>query len=174
MFMTTAIADDSRRSATTSPLFAHLTPDEQRVFLAYGHTTTAPAGTLICARGSEQDCLYVVQAGSLLATEAAAYSSGGAATRFTAGQVVGETAFLDGPRSDTQLTTDTYSEVWILRSSQFDRLLQEHPRIAGKVALGLARIVSRRKRTQPKAEAKTETRQLPLYAVRPDIDLLGA
>lgn len=164
MFVMTAPTETSPCRPGTSPLFAHLSADEWQVVQAYGQTTTAPAGTLLCACGAQAEGLYLVQSGSLLAGP----------TRIAAGQVAGETALLDGTPSDTSLTTETYAEVWSLRPRQFDSLLQEHPRIAGKVALGLARHVSRRSRLATPAVPPTAAPSPAPFHARSLADLAWA
>jgi len=104
------------------------------------------AGERICAAGETGDELFLVRRGAVrimlpLNDQQAIHLS-----TFNRGNFFGEMAFLDGaPRSaDAMAFTDV--DLFVLRRQNFDKLAEEHKKVAIQLLEGLASILSSRMR----------------------------
>ena len=104
------------------------------------------AGAIVGKEGEQDHSLLIIGKGALQVFKMDSTLTPKLLTQLGAGQTVGEISLVDGqPRSATMVAIDDV-EVLVLTRTQFDKLCDENPRLAVKVALRLARLMSARLR----------------------------
>lgn len=123
------------------PLFRGLRPFAAKIVVLMGRLATAAPGTLITRRGEMKPELYVLLSGRV---EVRPRAGAPVIRTIGRGDVIGEMGLVrQRPRSaDAQCVVPT--EYLVLDTGFLDRLQRRHPRIAAKVFLNLARILSDR------------------------------
>ena len=141
----------SKKVATNEiQVFEEFTDDEVKIIYHYSARTHYQRDEVVFKEKSTEASLYVVLKGKL---EAIAYTSDKKKIMLSAideGEVFGELSFLDGKeRSATILAVKDVELLQISRDS-FEKLRLEHPSIASKLIMDLARVVSLRLRNADK------------------------
>ncbi len=141
----------SKKAATNEiQVFEEFTDDEVKTIYHYSARTHYQRDEVVFKEKSTEASLYVVLKGKL---EAIAYTSDKKKIMLSAideGEVFGELSFLDGKeRSATILAVKDVELLQISRDS-FEKLRLEHPSIASKLIMDLARVVSLRLRNADK------------------------
>ena len=123
------------------PLFRGLRPFEAKIVVLMGRLAAAAPGTFITRRGEMKPELYVLLSGRVAVRPHAEDPVIGMLGR---GDVIGEMGLVrQRPRSADAVCASAI-EYLALDVGSLDRLQRRHPRIAAKVFLNLARILSDR------------------------------
>ena len=123
------------------PLFRGLRPFQAKIVVLMGRLATAAPGTQITRRGEMKPELYVLLNGRV---EVRPRAGAPVIRSIGRGDVIGEMGLVrQRPRSADAVCV-TATEYLVLDVGFLDRLQRRHPRIAAKVFLNLARILSDR------------------------------
>jgi CRP/FNR family transcriptional regulator, cyclic AMP receptor protein len=112
------------------PLFGKLAPAELRRLCALTAMQRLAAGAALPAGGTAGTCLYGVLAGTV---EVAAPSLDRGTKRLHAGDVLGESALLDGEPRTAGAAAVTDCELAVIKRSDFQKFLQDEPRAAARL-----------------------------------------
>lgn len=106
------------------------------------------AGTVLCRKGDDSDCMWILQHGSVsVRTFPAAH--GLPQARLGPGSTVGEMGLLEGRPRSADVTADGNVEAWILSSEELTRVLVEEPRMGqALLALVAAQLAGRLRETK--------------------------
>lgn len=127
-------------------LLAELSPRELRVLSGYLLVRDAEAGEVIFREGEAGDSLCFLAHGEVRIEKEGDDRLARTVAVERGHRAIGEMALMDGePRSATCIATQD-SRLLVLTRSSFDRLGHAHPALALRVAMSLARLVSRRLR----------------------------
>jgi CRP-like cAMP-binding protein len=136
------------------PLFAGVSRSEIHVVLAACKMQTFLVGDEIFSEGDAGDSLWIIEAGHVEVFKTIKGNVDRVLDSFTPGQVFGEMSFLDGSRRSASARATEPTHVSMLTRSTFDKLAEQHPRIAAIFYAGLARVVAERLRETSAAYAK--------------------
>ena len=128
-------------------LLQGLEPDELAVVRARVSERRFPAGATVCVEGEAADRLWLLTRGTV---SVRASLPGGGSVRIASlamGTVVGEMALLGSHLRSATVMADDDVLCFELEEGAVRALLDEHPRIAGKILRNLAREMARRVRT---------------------------
>lgn len=122
------------------------TKSELLVLVEFMKACSGGPGTVLCREGDTESFMGIFIDGGATVTKA---SSGGAQTqvgRLGKDKSFGEMSVLNRePRSAT-VVADSEVRLLILQRSEFDRLIDNQPRVAAKFLLKIARLLSQRLR----------------------------
>ncbi|HZT52732.1 MAG TPA: SulP family inorganic anion transporter [Stellaceae bacterium] len=103
-------------------------------------------GETICAEGDAADRLWLLARGSVSVRLAVPDGGSRRIASLAMGTVVGEMALLGSGRRSASVVADDEVHCYELAEPAFRALLDEHPRLAGKILANLAREMARRVR----------------------------
>jgi CRP/FNR family cyclic AMP-dependent transcriptional regulator len=107
---------------------------------------TVPAGTAICREGDKEVFLCVICDGIIDVVKADSSGHEKVLTSISRGKTIGEMSLIDGePRSATMIA-NTHATLLVLKQAGFQELAEVHPRLYGKLAEKIARVLSQRLR----------------------------
>ncbi|HXQ52625.1 MAG TPA: SulP family inorganic anion transporter [Stellaceae bacterium] len=103
-------------------------------------------GQTICVEGAAADRLWLLTKGSVSVRMALSERESVRVASLAMGTAVGEMALLSSAQRSASVVADDEVQCWELEDGAFRALLDEHPRIAGKILANLAREMARRVR----------------------------
>jgi len=126
------------------PLFAGLRPSQARVVVLMGEVRRFAPGEAIVRQGEAADAMYVMLSG-----RSAVWATGADGARrhildLRRGDVLGEMGLVRGSERSADVIAATDVEVLAVDERFLQRIQRRYPRIASKVFLNLARILSDR------------------------------
>lgn len=129
-----------------SQWLADLGWDEIKTLAAHVTPYEVPAGTAICHEGDKEVFLCVICNGIVDVVKEDSSGSAKVLTSISRGKTIGEMSLIDGePRSATMIAhTDT--TLLVLKQAAFHEIADIHPRLYGKLAEKIARVLSQRLR----------------------------
>lgn len=140
-----------------SELFRSLDDKEIALLAKAVEEKSLSAGSPLFYENMTGEAMYLVAAGAIQLSKMLAEGEVKTLTTLGPGDYFGEMALLEaGPRPVTAVAA-VDSNVLVLRRSEFQRLMQEHPQVAMKVILAMYRALSTRLR-----EASPRIQQLIL------------
>jgi CRP-like cAMP-binding protein len=121
--------------------------DEDRDILSgYGEFRPVQPGSHLIEEGSVQTSLYFIISGKLHAT---AMRSGHKVLlgAVGTGETVGEINLLDPSAASASVTAVEFSQVWCIDSKNLESYINEYPRAAAWLLIGVGKTIARRLRT---------------------------
>lgn len=141
-----ALAQRAAQLLRTPQAFVTLTPDEAQVVVGYMRLASFAQGSVVIREGDETTASYLLL---LLDGEVAVDAGYGQAVPISVvgpGSVIGEMALIDGaPRSATCTAMSPVTAAGLGRRG-LELLLDEHPRIAARLMIGLTQRIADRLR----------------------------
>ncbi len=120
--------------------------DEDRDILSgYGEFRPLQAGANLIEEGLDQNCLYFVVAGKLHATSMRAGHIVLLGT-IQGGETVGEMNLLDPGKASATVTAVEFSQVWRIDGAALEQYINEYPKPAAWLLIGVGRTITRRLR----------------------------
>jgi CRP/FNR family transcriptional regulator, cyclic AMP receptor protein len=120
------------------PLFSSLKDEELEAIARVSVVKNCPKDSLILIEDEDGDALFIIKKGKVKVTS---FSESGKEVIFSIlgdGDFFGDMSLLDGkPRSASVIAIEE-SLVYIIRSSDFNRIIEKHPNIARKLLKELA------------------------------------
>ena len=112
-----------------------------------------PAGTAIFYENMKGEAMYIVVSGQVRLSKMLAEGEEKTLTVMGAGDYFGENALLEeGPRPVTAIVSQE-STLLVIKRSAFNKLLDEAPKVAVKVILGMYQVLSGRiRKASPKLQ----------------------
>jgi SulP family sulfate permease len=104
------------------------------------------AGERICAAGETGDELFLIRRGAVRIMLPISEQQAIHLSTFNRGTFFGEMAFLDGAPRSANAMAHTDVDLFVLRRQSFDKLAEEHKKVAIQLLEGLASILSARMR----------------------------
>ncbi|GIW23548.1 MAG: hypothetical protein KatS3mg068_2555 [Candidatus Sericytochromatia bacterium] len=135
---------------TEVQVFEDFTDDEVLTISNYSYKKFYQRGEVIFEEESDDTSLYIVLAGQLEVLVKTEGKKEISLSFIDEGEVFGELSFLDGRKRSAKIVAKSDVELLQLTRSSFDRLRLEHPDIASKLIMDLARVVSLRLRNADK------------------------
>ena len=140
------LAQRAAQLLRTPQAFVTLTPDEAQVVVAYMRLATFAAGNVVFRDGDDSASSYMLL---LLEGEVSIDAGYGEAVPISVvgpGSVIGEMALIDGsPRSASCTAVSAVAAAGLGRRG-LELLLDEHPRIAARLMIGLTQRIAERLR----------------------------
>lgn len=112
----------------------------------YVQAYRAPAGTVLFEEGSDGSFLCLLLSGHVDIRKRDSAGRDKTVSRIGAGKTLGEMAVIDGERRSASCIAADPIQLAILTKSNFDRLAEDHPLLAYKITLKIARLLSQRLR----------------------------
>lgn len=131
-------------------VFEDFTDDEVLTISHYSEKKYYQRDEVVFKEKSKDASLYVVLSGKLEALAHTAEKKKISLSFIDEGEVFGELSFLDGKIRSATIIAVTDVELLQITRPQFDHLRIEHPDIASKLIMDLARVVSLRLRNADK------------------------
>lgn len=128
------------------PMFADLPRREIEILAQYVGAYSAKPGTQVFAEGGRSNFLCFVAAGSLEVLKEQKENHRPRLALIRAGKAVGEMAFLDKQPHSASVVASTDTTLLLLTALGFERLSEEHPRLALKLLWRLSQLLSHRLR----------------------------
>ncbi len=126
----------------TIPIFNTLDHGEARIAARFLQLCDCVSGETIFLEGDRGDSLFFVADGTLEVVKTSKVSSDVVITTVGKGRTIGEMSVIDDyPRSAT-VQARTRSTLIVLTRERFEKISEEHPRIAVKIIKGIARLIS--------------------------------
>ncbi len=128
-------------------IFYFLSRDEAERLIPYLEFKRYKAGETLFREGEPGDFICFISSGKMEIKKETEFKGKQVILAvLSKGSFVGELSIIDGkPRSATVVALED-SDTLILRSEQFEKLLQEHPDIGAKLMRGITRVLSLRLR----------------------------
>jgi len=142
--LTAAHAADVRALMAAAPLFSELTDAEARRLAAFFFVYDAPAGVTVIAEGDVGDFMLLLMTGAIEVVRGGRRGARLSVAR--AGQSLGEMSMFDGAPRFASCVTLEPSRVAVLSRDAMMRLMDEEPRLGGRVMLRLVHLLSERLR----------------------------
>lgn len=121
--------------------------DEDRDILSgYGEFRPAQPGSHVIEEGMAQTGLYFIISGKLHATALRGGHKVLLGTVST-GESIGEINLLDPSVASATVTAVDFSQVWYIDSSSLESYINEYPRAAAWLLIGVGKTIARRLRT---------------------------
>jgi sulfate permease, SulP family len=99
----------------------------------YFHEINVPSGAILWHQDSEPDCLFLVGKGILKATwRATEGDQARPVESILPGSMAGELGFFTSKRREATLIAENDCVLWQMRSSDYEKLLQEEPKLANE------------------------------------------
>ena len=124
------------------PLFDELSPEEQTLIEPYLVCRRVKAGSTIYRQGEHGNSICFVVEGELDVIKEMDNGQKARVATLRKGQAVGEMAIIDGYTRSATICARHNAAVLILKRSDFNRLVDEHPQLGIKILKGLARMLS--------------------------------
>lgn len=129
-----------------SQWLADLGWDEIKTLAAHVTPYQIPAGTAICREGDKEVFLCIICEGIVDVVKEDSSGSAKVLASISRGKTIGEMSLIDGePRSATMIA-HTDATLLVLKKSAFQEIADIHPRLYGKLAEKIARVLSQRLR----------------------------
>src|SRR5207247_476562 len=103
-------------------------------------------GDEIFSEGEPGDSLWIIEAGNVEVFKTIRGNVDRVLATFESGSVFGEMSFLDRSRRSASARPTEPSNVLMLERRKFDRVAEEHPRVAATFFAGLATVMAERLR----------------------------
>jgi CRP/FNR family cyclic AMP-dependent transcriptional regulator len=168
------------------PLFSDLAPDEIVDVLRIARVVTFAPGKLLCTRGEQGDCAYVIEQGEAAVRAVDEHGKLVVIARVGAGEILGELALVDGHPRSADVVAVTEVRGYRIDRVEFDALRRAMHPAAFKMLRRIAITVSDRlrdvndaiaaelKRAEPGARAsRTPSRASQAHARRSSPDAGG-
>ncbi len=131
-------------------VFEDFTDEEVLKISHYSEKKFFQRDEVVFREKSKDASLYVVLSGKLEAIANTSDNKRISLSYIDEGEVFGELSFLDGKMRSATIIALTDVELLQITRSEFDRLRKDHPDIASKLIMDLARVVSLRLRNADK------------------------
>jgi CRP-like cAMP-binding protein len=128
------------------PLFASMTLPERELVATRMEVVELKKGERLFEEGATGDAWYVVMRGEIVILKAAVDGPDHELGRVVLGESFGEMALLDNSPRLAAAVAESRTTLARLPSTALHALLAEHPRVAGKVILSMARVLCARQR----------------------------
>jgi CRP/FNR family transcriptional regulator, cyclic AMP receptor protein len=129
--------DTKVESLKRAPLFEGLSRKELTQLARVSEDMELPPGTALCKEGQIGHEFFVIVDGEVEITK-----KGKRVTKRGGGEFIGEIALVDQVPRTATVTAKTPLRVFVLTSKDFHHLLEENPKVQGKVMRALARRVA--------------------------------
>ena len=139
---------DSSFTTPKLPALGILEPlgDEDRAILSgYGEFLPANPDHAIIEEGMSQSALFFVISGKLHATSTRAGHKVLLGTIMT-GETIGEINLLDPSKASATVTAVEFSQVWKIESQSLEQYINEYPRSAAWLLIGIGKTIAHRLR----------------------------
>lgn len=119
--------------------------DDRDILSGYGEFRPAQPGAHVIEEGMAQTGLYFIISGKLHAT---AMRGGHKVLLGTiqTGETVGEINLLDPSAASATVTAVDFSQIWYIDSSSLESYINEYPRAASWLLIGVGKTIARRLR----------------------------
>lgn len=131
--------DISTEAVLESPLGAELSADDAAVLGALLEEKSLSDGDYLVREGTADDRLYIVLDGKLEVVKSAGAGEFATLAVLREGDIAGGLSFIDGTAHSVSLRALCDSRVASLRREDFERLIDEHPRLVYNVMRVMAR-----------------------------------
>jgi CRP/FNR family cyclic AMP-dependent transcriptional regulator len=128
------------------PLFAGISRAQIGSVLDACKMQTFLVGDEIFAEGDAGRALWIIEAGNVEVYKTIRGNVDRVLATFAPGSVFGEMSFLDGSRRSASARATEPTNVLMLEREAFDRVAEEHPRVAATFFGGLATVMAQRLR----------------------------
>lgn len=154
----TARTVDIRAAMSAAPLFAELTDAEADRLAAFFFVYDAPAGVTVIAEGEVGDFMLLLMSGAIEIVRGGPPGRGARLSIARAGQSLGEMSMFDGePRFSSCVTLEP-SRIAVLGRDAMMQVMDEAPRLGGRLMLRLVHLLSERlRRTSAQLVTRVET-----------------
>jgi CRP-like cAMP-binding protein len=134
-------------------LFKDFTDKEIAILSKYVEEKNYPAATPLFLENMKGEAMYIVVKGSVQLSKMLSEGETKTLTTLEAGEFFGEMALIeDGPRPVTAMVVKE-SQMLLMKRSGFEMLMDDNPRVAVKMAIGMYRSLSDRIReSSPKIQ----------------------
>ena len=134
-------------------IFKLLSDSEIAVLSKIVDEKSYPAGTAIFYENMKGEAMYIVVSGQVRLSKMLAEGEEKTLTVMGPGDYFGENALLEeGPRTVTAIVSQETS-LLVLKRSAFNKLLEEAPKVAVKVIMGMYQVLSSRiRKASPKLQ----------------------
>ena len=113
---------------------------------SYMSSHKVPAGTAICKEGDREVFLCLICEGVIDVVKEDSSGCAKVLTSISRGKTIGEMSLIDGePRSATMIARSD-ATILVLKQASFREIAEVHPRLYGKLAEKIARVLSQRLR----------------------------
>jgi CRP-like cAMP-binding protein len=140
----------AEETITEVQVFEDFTDDEVLTISNYSQKKFYQREEVIFEEKSEDTSLYIVLSGELEVLAKTSENKEVSLSFIDEGEVFGELSFLDGKKRSAKIIAKSDVELLQLTRNSFDRLRLEHPDIASKLIMDLARVISLRLRNADK------------------------
>ena len=120
--------------------------DDRDILSGYGEFRPVQAGQNLIQEGEVQTGLYFIISGKLHATSIRGAHKVLLGT-IQSGESVGEINLLDPSAASATVTAVDFSQVWYIDSSSLESYINEYPRAAAWLLIGVGKTIARRLRT---------------------------
>lgn len=142
--LATAHAGDIRALMASAPLFSELTDAEADRLAAFFFLYDAPAGVTVIAEGEVGDFMLLLMSGTIEVVRGGRRGARLSVAR--AGQSLGEMSMFDGEPRFASCVTLEPSRIAVLSRDTMMRVMDEEPRLGGRIMLRLVHLLSERLR----------------------------
>jgi len=140
----------TEEEVTEVQVFEDFTDDEVITISNYSQKKFYQRDELVFEEKSEDTSLYIVLSGELEVLVKTPENKEVSLSFIEEGEVFGELSFLDGKKRSAKIIARSDVELLQLSRQSFERLRLEHPDIASKLIMDLAKVVSLRLRNADK------------------------
>lgn len=123
-------------------VFAELIPAELEVVSKCMFVQDVAKGDVLFEEGSHANYMCLVMDGTLEVVKRLNDGSPTVIATLTEGSSVGEMSMVDGMVRSATVRAAYPSAIAVLKKKEFDKLLQEYPRIGTKMLKGISRLIS--------------------------------
>lgn len=125
------------------PLFAGLTPEELTLVVGKARQYSVPENHIFLNMGVPNESLFIILSGSVC-IERLGTETDIELRKLRSGDTFGEMSFIDGSKTIAKVTAVEPTEVLVLNSTDFQRILTDNPALASKLWRNLALDFKRR------------------------------
>lgn len=128
-------------------LFKDFSDKEIALLSKYVEEKTLPAPSTLFLENMKGESMYLIVSGAIRLSKMLSEGVEKTLTTMGAGDFFGEMALIeDGPRAVTAMVTED-TQILIIKRGEFEKLMEEAPRVAVKVVIGIYRTLSDRVRS---------------------------
>lgn len=137
-----------RELVEKAQLFGELKPAEINKIAEYTQAYRAPAGYVLCREGDRGDSLFIVIDGKIDLFKSTDQEENGKVKIHSVrnGKSIGELSWLDGLAYSATAVAAEKTTFLLVSRSKFDKLAIDHPAIALKLMMGVAKLIGLRLR----------------------------